>query len=398
MSKLNIEYITEENYNSKLTDGITDAHTLYCLDTKQLAIGKKMLTLTDIYYVDDDTVVPETGDSRMLYVDTIENRIYRWDSETSSYVLLSENTTDEVNIIAPTNISIPPNAKELNSVAIGVSANAKGYSDIAIGTGSSVGEYNSGIAIGSGSSVSNNHGIAIGGMANSGGASGIAIGNNSKVSSDFLGDSTNSIALGNGANVKSQKNSIAIGSSASVSSNAGIAIGNGATSKSTSTDAYATVLGSSSTATEGFSTVVGANSESSGKYATSVGFYSNTYADQAVSLGFNSHAYAAGSMSLGTQTNVAKTGENSVAIGFGSNTDEARVVSVGSSTLYRRIINVNTPTNDHDAVTKAYADALVPETVTTIDESSTNDQIVTAKAVYDYIKSILTVDSEEIAS
>lgn len=44
------------------------------------------------------TAFPETGNESCLYVDTSENKVYRWDNESKTYIVVGTNY-DNMNII-----------------------------------------------------------------------------------------------------------------------------------------------------------------------------------------------------------------------------------------------------------------------------------------------------------
>lgn len=106
-------------------------------------------------------------------------------------------------------------------------------------------------------------------------------------------------------------------------------------------------------------TSIGADS-SAGRNSVSIGWRTYT----------NAKSLSTGSVAIGYK---AIAGGNSVALGANSDASED-TVSVGNDTLKRRIVNVDTPTADNDAATKAYVD----------------EQIAALKA-------LLTVDSEATA-
>lgn len=90
---------------------------------------------------------------------------------------------------------------------------------------------------------------------------------------------------------------------------------------------------------------VGDKSSATGYGAVAEGYNANASAVNAVALGTNSSAANASSVALGTASTVLSTDGN--------------VVSVGNSTVNRKIIHVADPTADQDVATKKYVDAQV---------------------------------------
>ncbi|MDG1820362.1 MAG: hypothetical protein P8H24_00720, partial [Methylophilaceae bacterium] len=64
-------------------------------------------------------------------------------------------------------------------------------------------------------------------------------------------------------------------------------------------------------------------------------------------------------MALGSQTSIAASVTNAVALGYGSQATENNTVSVGSSTIKRRITNVNNGTTANDAATVGQVNSIV---------------------------------------
>lgn len=145
----------------------------------------------------------------------------------------------------------------------------------------------------------------------------------------------NDIAIGNSA-VSSSPNSIAIGAAARANATGTVAIG-----------ADSNANGSSPTV------AIGQNTAATGSIAIAVGYSAKASGDVSTALGSQTTALAKSvAVGYGAQANSS----NAVALGNNSATDEDNTVSVGSSSLQRRIVNVADPTGDQDAATKAYVD------------------------------------------
>lgn len=145
------------------------------------------------------------------------------------------------------------------------------------------------------------------------------------------------------------------------------------------------------------------------------GDYSTESETKAVAVGITSHADDGGT-AIGHNSNAKKysvaigegaeatvdgtgRGRGAVAIGSGSIASQDLTVSVGNSSLRRRIIRVDTPTQDDDAATKEYVDtkiadipsgttinSIAPLTVTTAPSATGTNAIAIgngARATYD---------------
>jgi len=86
---------------------------------------------------------------------------------------------------------------------------------------------------------------------------------------------------------------------------------------------------------------IGRLSQSLGTHSVAVGGGSDGHPNVGAAAGFG--------VALGYGTEVSK--DNSVALGFGSQATESLVVSVGTSTITRRIVNVTDGVGSNDAVT-----------------------------------------------
>jgi hypothetical protein len=203
---------------------------------------------------------------------------------------------------------------EESAVAVGFQSNA-GFNSVTIGANSRT-FYNS-VAIGSNASAE--YGMAIGTDASSGG-NGIAIGADSLAG----GDST---AFGVGA--RADYWGTAVGEAASAA-NGGAAFGGYAFAASGGD----TAIGSDARA-EGGSTAVGKGASTSGAGSVALGSYSAAGGDHSTAVGANARA----------------SGRDSVALGdYSDDGGEAKVVSVGSWSIRRRITNVANGIDGNDAV------------------------------------------------
>lgn len=146
--------------------------------------------------------------------------------------------------------------------------------------------------------------------------------------------------------------------------------------------AGAVLIGSNnSAAANGVS--IGASS-SAGSSAIAMGQMSSASGGSSVAIGESASSSATDSVAIGHGASVS--GERSVAIGSGSLADDNDVVSVGfddqtgRSPVYRRVTAVKDPENDHDAVTKKYADDKLNDLETTVSNSynDLNNKIKTA--------------------
>lgn len=112
------------------------------------------------------------------------------------------------------------------------------------------------------------------------------------------------------------------------------------------------------------------SSSSAGSSAIAMGQMSSASGGSSVAIGESASSSSADSVAIGHGASVS--GDRSVAIGSGSLADDDDVVSVGfddasgRSPIYRRVTAVKDPENDHDAVTKKYADDKLNDLETTV--------------------------------
>lgn len=223
-------------------------------------------------------------------------------------------------------------------------ARASGVSAIAIGSGStsSVPAYahsDYAIAIGAGTNVGHAYGVAIGLNATPKGSNAITIGTNTQAYNHGVAISERAAA---------QQDSISIGYDAGLfyTQSSGefgwVSIG-----RETAPSDKAVVIGFKAQTGNHKTVAVGESANAAGAYAIAIGSGSSASVEKSVAIG-----YAAG---IGSSAN------SSVALGYNSGALEANTVSVGSSIheLYRRIVNVDEPTDIHDAATKQYVDNAV---------------------------------------
>ncbi len=229
-------------------------------------------------------------------------------------------------------------ASGTDSVAVGPAATAAGSDSTAIGKKAVVvpSVDTGSVALGYGAMIA---------PANATSSSGnLAIGMNAIVGGSVAGDLTNAIAIGTGAQSE-RSNGIAIGAS-SHNSSAGVAIGNNA---STGIDGQI-AIGTNAVADPSSIGTPGGIAIGQGSYTGGVG----------AAVGVNAHAsgesVAAGANAYAGYRNVVvgaqatATGNQSVAVGFGSNdSGRAQVVSVGGNGITRAITNVTAGTTTTDA-------------------------------------------------
>lgn len=126
------------------------------------------------------------------------------------------------------------------------------------------------------------------------------------------------------------------------------------------------------------------SSSSAGSSAIAMGQMSSASGGSSIAIGESASSSSADSVAIGHGAIVS--GDRSVAIGSGSLADDDDVVSVGfddasgRSPVYRRVTAVKDPENDHDAVTKKYADDKLNDLETTVSNSynDLNNKIKTA--------------------
>ena len=157
------------------------------------------------------------------------------------------------------------------------------------------------------------------------------------VGTDALATGSNSMAVGTNA-VAVGENAIAVGNGATVTGSNSIAIGYGNA-----------VLGDNSGAFGDPNTVYGSGSYAIGNDNT-IGAVDSSTSTPVIDKGNNTFV-------LGSK--VTTTANNAVVLGYGSEATEDDVVSVGSSTSKRRIINLADGTADTDAVTLGQVKSLM---------------------------------------
>lgn len=264
---------------------------------------------------EDRTIsVGNTRDTRRIV--NVTDPVNDQDAATKKYV---DGVADDINIISPKHVPTAPTATAPDnihngSLAIGNEAAAALNYSTAIGNGATADDYAA--AVGN-NAISDEYAIALGSFAKATATNSVAVGY--AVNQHGCGDS--SVGIGYGAEANGG-NSVAIGEDASAHD-------------------YSVAVGSMADAMSDYSTALGEGALANGKYSIAIGG-AETAAQQCIAIGHN-----------------AKTSDgvtNAVAIGEGSTATTDNVVSVGSSTTKRRIVNVKTPTGDTDAATKDYVD------------------------------------------
>ncbi|WP_309685472.1 YadA-like family protein [Stenotrophomonas sp. SORGH_AS_0321] len=169
-----------------------------------------------------------------------------------------------------------------------------------------------GVAVGVGSKATGSMSAAIGASSEASGTQALALGADSKATAD--GALAMGVAQASGTNA--------------------VALGNG------------TVAAGSNAVASGF------NANATGTNAVALGNTSQALSDNAIAIGATANVAAAAtnSVAFGRGASVTAAGVNSVALGAGSLADRTNVVSVGTSTQQRQIINVAQGTADTDAV------------------------------------------------
>lgn len=247
-------------------------------------------------------------------------------------------------------IAIGEGANSISGSALAIGPRAVGYGDGAIAIGPSANAQNdSAIAVGNGSAA-NTGSVSLGKGSTSGNYS-VAIGYGTQTRNG------SAVAIGNAAS--SDTSGVAIGRAATTGQS-GIAIGNG-----TSSSANAMAFGTSATATD-YGAAFGYSATAGAQYTLALGYQSNvasgstggvaigagTAATQyATAIGYLASATDFGT-AIGEGASVASGAVSSVAIGAGSTvaSDMTNVVSFGSPTLTRRLINISPGVAGTDAV------------------------------------------------
>ncbi|WP_304068665.1 hypothetical protein [Megamonas hypermegale] len=221
--------------------------------------------------------------------------------------------------------------------------------------------------------VADDRGIAAGDKAESDNA-GVAIGANSKATTGT--SSFSAVAIGEFAQATDNGAAntwgpVAVGRSAKAKGTETVAVGY----ISSATDG-GTAIGAGATADNG--TAIGKNSEatSSGiESATAIGEYASATAQNSIALGNYSEANEYGVISVGSGDPVATLSEDM------DEETKARAQARAAS-AYRRVANVDDPTNPHDAANKNYVDSSLDQTVqrdTTISASESTVSLNVAK-------------------
>lgn len=247
-------------------------------------------------------------------------------------------------------IAIGDGADSMSGNALAIGSGAVGYADGAVAIGSAANAQNdSAIAIGNGSGA--NTGSVSLGKGSLSGTYSVAIGYGTQTTN------SSAVAIGNAAS--SDSSGVAIGRTATTGQS-GIAIGNGTTSTSDSM-----AFGTSATASN-FGAALGYSSKASASYSLAMGYQASvasgstggiaigagTAATQyGTALGYLATASDFGT-AIGEGASVASGAVSSVAIGAGSTVigGMSNVVSFGSTTLTRRLINIAPGISGTDAV------------------------------------------------
>ena len=183
---------------------------------------------------------PKTGSEKLIYVDKLNNNLYRWDADTQQYILISNSVEivvdDKLSDTSENPVQNKVITKEVNDILLNNKQIAKDYEN-AFGI-----EWNAGFLAGNSKSTGNwsigigadseagQLGISIGNRAKSNNGSDVIIGTNARRTDRTSPNGYGSTAIGSGSKV-SGINNIALGSQAEVnvdaSSNPTVQLGSG---------------------------------------------------------------------------------------------------------------------------------------------------------------------------
>lgn len=243
------------------------------------------------------------------------------------------NAVGGIDITHPVVISQPyttvPTATGVHSIAMGQAARAQGDRAFAGGFGSRAG-VNS---------------VAIGSSAVTGGAQDVVIGNGARNEAS----GAYNIILGNDARVTQGQYSVVLGFNAQASSPSTggasiISIGEAASGS----QQHSLAIGAKAVSTAARSIALGSMATASGVEGMAIGRSAAASGESGISVGTNS--IASGRFGVAIGRGAQATAESSVAVGYNSFADQTLTFSVGSSSVLRRIVNVNDPVNPTDAV------------------------------------------------
>lgn len=248
---------------------------------------------------------------------------------------------DDINVINPLHVDAD-NHSENNGIAIGLNSTARNES---VSFGIECVSDNQGIAIGAGSHAEDLDSVALHGV--TGGSHSVAI------CGSTSGENAVSIGVGSSAT----SDSVCVGCTSEANLANSICIGNSSRIPTTGTDHTAICIGNDIVAN-----VYGCNAILIGHGISgtgiSIGTEANSDSRASIAIGDKSQVFNNYSIAFGQEANVSAYG--AVAIGYKSENTVENTVSIGSETLKRRIINVDTPVEKNDAVNKYYIDELLP--------------------------------------
>ncbi len=186
-------------------------------------------------------------------------------------------------------------------------------------------------SVGVGSAASGNYSTASGNGASAAGGYGVAVGSSSVASQ------ASAVALGNAA-AASAGNAVAVGRLSKSEGTSAVALGNEAAASGN----YTTAIGNQAKAGSAWTNAIGYQAEATGSSSVALGSVSKALADHAIALGDRAqvNATANNSMALGRGSSVSAGATGAVALGYGSVAGVGNTVSVGSTTVKRKIVNV----------------------------------------------------------